>query len=343
MAVLVMDSFDDYATADLALIGWSELGGGGTVTILAPPDGRWGTQCLELYDWDEGCTRVLPAAYATVTVGFAFKVVTLATVATPIMRWYDGTTLHMRLMLNTDGSLFFQRGDGTQVGSTSSAGLFTVDTWHHFTAKVLIHDSTGTVDLWVNGSSSAAISNTGLDTRNGGNATTDRIRLGGETNEGGKPLYDDLYATDGANLGDARVQCLLPSGNGNSSQFTGSDANSTDNYLLVDDPDDSDDDTTYVQSNTVSQKDTYALPSLAAATGTVHAVQVSLYAKKNDAGARSVASVMRLSGGTEADSANRALTGSYAFYNDIRETKPGGGAWSITDVNGAEAGVKVTV
>jgi hypothetical protein len=66
------------------------------------------------------------------------------------------------------------------------------------------------------------------------------------------------------------------------------------------------------------------------------------YAAKTNAGVRSIASVARLSG-TEVDSSDKALSVSYAYLPDIRETKPGGGAWSISDVNSAEFGVKVTV
>ena len=56
--------------------------------------------------------------------------------------------------------------------------------------------------------------------------------------------YDDLYICDGTTvpgepvndfLGDVRVDTLYPNGNGNSSQWVGQDANSTDNYLNVDD------------------------------------------------------------------------------------------------------------
>ena len=101
------------------------------------------------------------------------------------------------------------------------------------------------------------------------------------------------------------------------------------------------DDTEYVESSTAGHKDTYAYGNLATASGTVYAVQPVPYAKKNDAGpSRSIVSVARLSG-TEEDSAVKTLSTSYAYFGDIRATKPGGGQWTIADVNSAEFGVKV--
>jgi hypothetical protein len=41
------------------------------------------------------------------------------------------------------------------------------------------------------------------------------------------------------------------------------------------------------------------------------------------------------------DSAVKTLTTDYIYLPDIRETKPGGGAWTITDVNNAEFGIKI--
>jgi hypothetical protein len=141
-------------------------------------------------------------------------------------------------------------------------------------------------------------------------------------------------------LGDVRVQALLPTGNGNSSQLVGSDGNSTDNYLLVDEVPPNED-TDYVESATVNDKDTYVFGNLTPTTGTVFGVQIVAEARKTDAGVRSFKSVARLSA-TEADGPDTTLSTTYAFYMDKRDTKPGGGSWTITNVNDAEFGVKVT-
>ena len=156
---------------------------------------------------------------------------------------------------------------------------------------------------------------------------------------------DDLYwyATAGSMThpqGDVAVHLLLPSGNGNSSGMLGSDGNSTDNYLLVDEPGPNGD-ADYVSSDTPGVKDTYVMGDLIPTVGTVLGVKAVLTARKDAAGAGAIQSVYRLSG-TEVDGASVALTTSHASYVDpIQTTKPGGGAWSIADVNAVEIGVKV--
>jgi hypothetical protein len=209
---------------------------------------------------------------------------------------------------------------------------------------VTIDDSTGVVVVKVNEVTDIKLSS--QDTRNGGNASVNRIRPQTVGWQSGTALYfDDLVVitTSGGTatdfIGDVRVESIFPNGNGNSSQLVGSDGNSTDNYLLVDETAPNDD-TDYVESSTVGDKDTYAYSNVTPTTGTVHGVQLLPYAKKTDAGTRSIVSVARHSG-TEEDSSAKTLNSTYAYLPDVRETKPGGGAWSISDVNAAEFGVKV--
>jgi len=207
--------------------------------------------------------------------------------------------------------------------------------------KVTINDSTGVAQVRLG--EATEINLTSQDTRNGGNASVDLVRFYQTTN----PSYvDDVVVMDSSGsamndlIGDIKVECLLPNGNGNSSQLAGSDGNSTDNYALVDEVP-ANADTDYVQSATVGQKDTYTYGNLATTAGTVHGVQVATYARKTDAGTRKIASVARLST-TEEDSAEFILSTSYQVLTDVRPTKPGGGAWTIADVNNAEFGVKVS-
>jgi hypothetical protein len=72
----------------------------------------------------------------------------------------------------------------------------------------------------------------------------------------------------------------------------------------------------------------------------VFGVQILPYAKKTDAGTRSIKTIARLSA-TEVDGPEQFLASAYGYLSDIREAKPGGGAWTISDVNSAEFGVKV--
>jgi len=241
------------------------------------------------------------------------------------------------------GRIQIVRGDGTVLGTGTT--ILTSGIWYFIELKATINDSTGSAAVKVNGVTEVTVS--GVDTRNGGSAATaDRVIFFSNGSVGGTFRLDDVYICDGTGsaptndfLGDCRVQALFPNGDGNSSQLVGSDGNSVNNSLLVDETTPNGD-TDYVEGANVGDKDTYAYGNLTPTSGTVYGVQPNLYARKTDAGTRSIASVARLSG-TEVDSAAAALSTSYLYYRDIRETKPGGGAWSIADVNNAEFGVKV--
>jgi hypothetical protein len=189
---------------------------------------------------------------------------------------------------------------------------------------------------------------TSQDTKNTANATANGVRLGTSASTPGADWdFDDLYICDGAGstnnnfLGDCRVDAFAANGNGNSSQLTGSDGNSTDNYLLVDDATTIDDDTTYVEHATVGNKDTYACANMSHTPTSIFGVQVCANAKKDDAGAKSLCTVTR-SGGADTDGATQALSTSYTYYREILEQDPNGPiAWTATNFNAAEFGIKV--
>lgn len=337
MALRYMDSFDHYT--DLTSKGWTTSG-----CSISAGNGRWSTAGLHLNNSGNFITRIFDAQ-ATWIVGFSWRSAqTVVDTARVIMALMDSSTYQVYLTLDGAGHLQVKNGSGTVLGTGST--VLSVGTVYYFELKVTINNSTGVVALRINGVSELSL--TSQDTQNSGNATADGIRMGfGGGGNTHLDYYDDLYVLDGTGsaptndfLGDCRVESILPSGNGNSSQLVGSDGNSTDNYLLVDETA-PDGDTTYVESSTVSNKDTYAYGNVTPTTGTVFGVQVLPYAQKTDGGARSIASIARLSG-TEVDSADKTLSSSYGYLPDIRETKPGGGTWSISDVNSAEFGVKVT-
>lgn len=331
------DSFQHWATADL-LKKWTSQNGSGSITA----NGLYATNAWGHSNTNDYIEKLIDSQ-ATWIVGVRFKVASAATDSYPI-RIFDDTTEHVRVKLNGGLNTFsIQRGDTTTLGTGSYS--YVAGSWVYLELKTTIHDSTGVAVLKINGSTTD-INLSGVDTRNGANSTANRLRVMGNANVNNQWYINDLYmcdtqgSTNNDFLGDVRVEGIFANGNGTTSQLVGQDANSTDNYLNIDESA-PDDDTTYNESGTVGQKDTYNYASLVTTSGTVYGVQVLPYARKTDAGARSICSVARLSG-NESDSANSALGSSYVYLPDIRETKPGGGSWSISDINNAEFGVKVT-
>src|SRR5690606_10747881 len=169
---------------------------------------------------------------------------------------------------------------------------------------------------------------------------------------GGDPncMVTDIYVLDGTDatatqgapfndfLGDHKVETLIPVGNGANSDLLGSDGNSVDNYLLVDElPADYAD---YVTTNVIGATDTYQFSDMLSATGVIKGVQIKGQGLKTDSGVAAMALVTQL-GANEIESPRRPL-GTVPTYitSEILTEKPGGGAWSIFDVNSAEYGVR---
>jgi len=345
---------------------WDGSAGSGYPGVSASiPGGRFGTRAAHFMNIGLGTLssnrglfkNFVGSTETTWTVGFAYQPYGYSN-GQPVLicGFYEssGTILHVGLWMDSSGHLLVRRGTGTTLAT--STYIAPTGAFLYFEFKATVHDTAGAYEVRVNGTN--VLSGTGADTRNAGAGVVDRIQFSGGIGmgDGAEITYalDDVYMCDSVDsgisgipnntfLGDVRVQALLPSGNGATSNLVGSDGNSTDNYLLVDE-DPPNDDTDYVESATVGQKDTYAYGDLSASSGTVYGVQLCPYARRTDAGARSIATVARLSS-TEVDGANKALGSSYTYRDlmDVREAKPGGGAWAIADVNSAEFGVKVTV
>jgi len=273
----------------------------------------------------------------------------------PILSILDGSTYQCSVSPVTAGPVCTLRAYRGSVGASgTSLGTGTIQLkqlrWYWIEVLFTISDTVGVIQTKIDGVTDLNL--TSQDTKVTSNATGNIIQLGGDAG-GGRGMYiGDLYVCDGTGsaptntfLGDVRVQCIMPNGNGTTSQLIGQDSDSTNNYQNVDDggPDtDPDDDTTYNQHTVVGNKDTYAYTDVNGSTGTVYGVQISPYARKTDAGTRKICSIARLSG-TEVDGPDKDLSTTYQYLSDIRETKPGGGAWTPTDINNAEFGMKITV
>jgi hypothetical protein len=342
MSLIFFDSFETTSTYPKSSPGCQWILQGTSST-----SSRFGNYALGL---SSSNNLAIPAA-AKVTVGFAYNLSSFATTAVPISLWGDGgTTQHLTLTIETTGVINLRRGtaSGTII-ATGSASWPGLSQWRSIQIQATIADAGGTCIVKLD---NATIINFTGDTKNGGtNTTIDRI----SPNVGGSsaPLLDDLWICDGVDatatqgapnndfLGDIGVFPLHPNGNGNYSQLAGSDGNSTDNYLLVDEspPNTTD----YVASATSGQHDTYTLQDLPSAAQSVIAVQPVVIASKSDTGAASIKTMLRETGGTNTTDTAAALSTSWAAYSGaIRGVKPSDGTlWAVSDVNALEAGAEV--
>lgn len=362
MALLFIDSFDHYATADL-FEKWTTGGNGGTgdaVLSIGSGGGRRSTNSLRILTATGGnrychATKTLsPVDPTTCIAGCAIRVPAgvIGASSIQVMGLKDGATTQVGLRVNPDLTLSVFRGthgsSPTVLGTTSAtltAGSFGFIEW-----SVLIHPSAGTTTVRLNGA--AALTLTGQNTRSTAASQWTSFVLGMDSIAANSYLgspqnidHDDIYIVDASGaapwnafLGDCRVDARLPTGAGATTAWTPSTGS---NWQNVDDAA-PDDDTTYNSSATVAQTDTFVVQDAPVVGATIYGVQHCVSLKKSDAGTCTVAPVVRHSS-TDYPRAAIAPGTSYAYGLVIDQVNPGTSAqWTEAGFNAAEFGYKRT-
>lgn len=291
--------------------------------------------------------------YHSWIIGFACRETTgpyvnLAYSSAFIRLFGDGGQSHVDIYWTSPASgqyVVRARNGGSGAVLQDSAPISLVEgVWHYYEFKVTVDDVAGSVEVRRDGVS--IINVAGVDTRNAGttaNVHTIRFGQNGNNNVGS---LDDIYVLkqDGVGavnfLGEVEVEALRPNGNGTYSELTGSDLDTTDNYLHVDDgPGVSDAD--FVASSVDGQKDTYTFTDMVRANPVVRGVQLSARVRKNDTDPKSVRTVLRTDG-VDYPGSDFLLPSSFIWNQELYETHPGTGVlWTPAQVNDLEAGVEV--
>lgn len=249
-----------------------------------------------------------------------------------------GATQHLLLDMMGSGSNFVLRlrnGDGT-VLATGTTQFTNGTTWRYVELRVKIDDTVGEYELLVD--DVAEFSGTNADTRNGGSALVDRIRLSTSVATG--IHFDDFYIDDSEFHGKTfRAHSLHPTGAGDSTQFTPS---ASTNHSNVDEPGLFDGDTTYNSSSTIGHKDSFTCDALPGSpTKQILGVQARVIAR--EAGANAVLQAHVRSNGTANSGSSAALTTAYSMVmSNLALTNPdGGSAWTEAAVNAAQVECEV--
>ncbi len=338
-------------------VGSAYLLGGAISNVTSNPSPRSGARCLKCLPNDGSNNEAamhqfdLGTGVATIAGRFAMYFGYQSDPAANFLELYDSSGA-IQLSLQADGSNYtpklYRNGYGGTLLATASKPLVPND-WNSIKFKATIGD-TGSFELWANGTKIIDFSG---DTQQTAQAAVRYIRIGmfrkGGTGVAGRYVgLDDVAINDttGTNDNDTPVDAadllLTPNGNGNYSQFVGSDGNQVDNFDLVDTiPAQI---TTYVESETVGDRDTYTMSDLPATIAAVRFVQPIVYAKLAAAGEGDIRTTVR-SGTTDNDDAADSPVPSVAgfIWGDIRYTDPADASeLTPAKVNGFEVGIKVT-
>lgn len=337
MALLFIDGFDHYTTADLNS-KWIILGGGGTIQTTGS---RTGSGSLQITSASNGFCKEF-SQISSAIAGFAMKPDSLTRNSSFCSFRFDSLSPHITFALTASGTIRVSRGlySGTALGTSTTALVSSV--WSFIEVKVVFHSSAGSVNVRVDGADVLSLANVNTLANTSFPGTTQFV-LGYDGSGSSRTIqYDDLYLCDASGtqnndfLGDVKVTTLSPSANGSSSGMAPSAG--TDHAALVDDatPDISD----YVSSNVVGATYSWAYGDIAGLPA-VKGVQINTYAAKGDAGIRTYSPIARL-GGTIYEGTQVYTSTSPQYGRHVFETNPATSSeWSGSDVNNAEFGVKV--
>lgn len=343
MALKFCDGFDHYATADL-LKKWTAGTTGQSITA----NGRNGGSCFQGTLSGSGwTTKTIGGTEATVVMGAAIRVDSGGNAGSSALGFFqfkEGSTVHVSLSTDVNGAINAYRGSGSTLLGASANGQLVAGSYVYVEAKVKVHDTTGTVEVRVNGST--VLNLTGQDTRNAGTGFIDTLAIGPFCSINPTPTrFDDLYILDTTGsaprndfLGDCTIETLFPNGEGNYLQLTPSTGST--HYLLVDEA--TPNTTDYNSSATAPNKDTYQMAAMSGTT-LIYALQVLVAALKDAATATNASTTIR-SSSTDADGVSTALATTQSYLRDIWQTDPAtSAAWVKAGVDALEVGMKVTV
>ncbi len=305
-------------------------------TGIGSTTGRFSGVALSI-SGGESFSLPLGTSQSTLVAGFAFNRATTSG-DQELYYFMDSATAQVAVAINILGQIYFKRGAGGSTIASSSTQL-SMNTWYYLEFKITFHNTTGAIEFRINENVDVNSSplNTRVSSNNSANGFTFAANFYGH-------YTDDFYMLDtsgSANndfLGDVQVQSLLPSGAGAHTDFTPSTGS---NWQNVDEVP-SDGDTTYNESTTTNHIDTYAFGNLSASSATVLGVMVNYTARKTQAGSRNFAPVVRTNStdfvGDEV-SATASYKTNYQLYEENPDTTD---PWTVSEVNAAEFGIKLT-
>jgi hypothetical protein len=218
---------------------------------------------------------------------------------------------------------------GTSLYTGAAGATIVANVWFELEVKVTIGTTTGAVQVFINGVSVLNLTN--VNTQGSGASAVSYVGIAAANSA---YYFDDLYASDTvlttiAGPMGPRVYTDFPIADDGVTWTPSSGAN---NYSRVAESA-FDGDTSYVSTATAGNTDLYNIAALTGSTQ-VLAVQTAIVARMDDAGYRTVATVLN-SGGTNYIGATRNMSASYQKFVDLYQNDPAtSAAWAASKFTG---------
>ena len=322
-----------------------ELGGGEYWDVIAPTvvstTVRNGTYACNLGNSQPNPTHSIPNT-AEAYLRWAYHGEAVRTTSNFLMKLLDITTIQVQLW-NANGTLQVRANDSSVLAS-SAANVLDNNVYHLIEVHAIIA-SAGTFDVKVDGTTVITASvDTGTGTTND---YFNRVAFGPGGSDGTARMDD--YAINNTSgppnnswIGDGRVIALIPNAVGDASDTTElTGVGQTALSVLYQNIDELPANTSDYNYGTTAGH--YTIWNLTDTTNvaSVNATMLWVRAFMNDAGPANFKFVTKTNS-TKYVSANVALTQSWAYYSELRETNPNtAAAWTAANLDALQVGFEV--
>lgn len=331
MALIFIDGGRHYSTAQIA----RKWGAASNVAVTDETIRRPGTKALR-----SSAGTLLSPTFSGLSNTLVVAAAVYHSAANPgYLKILSGTTAQLTLAWTATGVLNVIRGDWNgDILASSEAGVFLFGQWIYLEIDATIHNTSGGVEVRLNGVTVDALSLSGTDTQPGATTGVDRFQI----SNNGILYVTDVYADSDTLHGDCIVDTTFPTGAGAHTDFSPSTGA---NWENVDDEGAVDDDATFNASADLNDMDTFVFADLpASATSEIIGIAVNIAARKDDDLTRQLKAVARVSSTDYLHSTVISPTGFFGNAQRIFEDNPADASpWEEADVNGAEFGYKQTL
>jgi len=316
--------------------------------------GQWASYAQDFSLTDKGDGRKwLTSAGSTVAIGLASTAwTTTATISvcfrlfagtrhrTELFQLRDGASFIGFISIDTSGQIYYNIGEfgirGMTAGVLATSTPVALGVSTHVEVRITLHNSTGTVKIYLDGVLTADES--GLDTISNGASCTSILFNGFSASYGfrvGWKITDIIFHKSSTPVGDLQVPFVIDDTAGTDDDFTPSAGSNEDNVDEIG----PDEDATYNSSETPGERDSFTGDGVA--LGDIKTVLHYVRARKEAAGAATLL-IGALHGGSEDQSAAKAVTETYSNLTEFFDTCPStAAAWSAAEVAAAENTMEV--
>jgi hypothetical protein len=330
-------------------VGWTKVGGSMDINTTTKRSGVASMCMFSGIDLSQSnINYVLPSTYPEGYFRFAIYVVYVRFSNDIYCRFKwtkDGTVLGSIGFVENRVAILYNSSD---VAVAYGTVAISASTWFLIEIHVAVADA-GSYEVKINGIIDPGLTYSG-DTKPGADIGFNRIYFwtGAQNNDGTTYYIDDIAindvngSVDNRWCGDGRIIARTPNGT-ITNQLVGSDGDSVNNHLLVDEiPSNSD--TDYVQGNVVNEEDLYDFAATGlASTCTISRIWVESRSKNTVANGRKLALVTKASGGSEVVGSDVVLAPTYTIRclgAEQTQNPVGPANWTAADVDALQAGVR---